>query len=373
MKRCKLLDTSRQSLAVRGESARPSCDGWPLTDTTWSSASGATGVRRRRSRGGRYLVLPPGFDGPIDPDVIPVRAATVNGYALARLIPATSAPEDAAAALAAAAEIRVYTAGTDRPSRLIDIAGTVVDGIPSFDAEFFRALARMIDEEPIAPHDLLAHGILNSIGIAKGQAFDPDAATIAHLDEAGARAHREFMDAAASLIPWWDDRLWGLHHTIGPETQFTFRTENTYDLYGRGFVYFFGFAIPKHLGDATFYLTAAQSSDAAALDGSRSYTLNVPANVPARQYWALTVYDLETAGFIADAPKCSIDSFADLVTNADGSVDLQLNSTPPADEADSANWVYIGPGKRFFVVFRFYGPEPAMRDGSWRLGDLEAE
>lgn len=343
------------------------CDAWSVPLADFGTVGEDAGA------GGRYLLLPPGYDGPIEEGVIPVQSATVNGYALARLIPATSAPEDTAAALAAAGQIQVNTLGVDRASTLIDIAGVDVNGIPSFDIEFFRALARMVDEEPIAPHDLLAHGILSSIGIVKGEAFNPDDATIAHLNEGVARAHREFMEAVATVIPWWDDRTWGLHHTIGPETGFTFRTDRTYDVYGRGLVFFLGFAIPKQLGSATFYLTAAHSGDGAPLDGSHSYRLHVPADVPAQQYWALTVYDLETSGFLSDAPKCSVDSFADLKTNADGSVDLTLSSTPPADDAAAANWVYVTPGKAFFVIFRFYGPEPAMRDGSWKLDDLQRD
>jgi hypothetical protein len=40
----------------------------------------------------------------------------------------------------------------------------------------------------------------------------------------------------------------------------------------------------------------------------------------------------------------------------------------PGNEAD---WAYTAPGKRWFMVFRFYGPEPGLHDKSWQLPDIE--
>jgi hypothetical protein len=91
--------------------------------------------------------------------------------------------------------------------------------------------------------------------------------------------------------------------------------------------------------------------------------------VPARQYWAIAAYDLATCSFILNSPHSSIDSFADLTTNADGSIDLYLAAKTP--NGNESNWLYVAEGEPFHLAFRFDGPEPAVRDGSWSLNDLE--
>jgi hypothetical protein len=172
------------------------------------------------------------------------------------------------------------------------------------------------------------------------------------------------------VLPLWPTAPhWGLHRTNGPETGFTFRDADDYDIDGRALLYFLAFAVPKHLGGATFYVVASHDADGNPLRGAASYRLTVPAKVPARDYWAVTVYNLQTAALVRDAPNPGLDSFADLATNPDGSVDITLQAAPP--ETDQANWAAIPPDDRpFFLIFRFYGPTPALRDGTWALNDI---
>ena len=56
--------------------------------------------------------------------------------------------------------------------------------------------------------------------------------------------------------------------------------------------------------------------------------------------------------------------------NADGSVDIYFGPKAPAGK--EANWIPTKADNRFFLLFRFYGPEPAALDGSWQLNDIEA-
>ena len=36
-----------------------------------------------------------------------------------------------------------------------------------------------------------------------------------------------------------------------------------------------------------------------------------------------------------------------------------------------ANWIYTPPGKNWYLWFRFYGPQKAILDKSWKLPDFE--
>ena len=90
--------------------------------------------------------------------------------------------------------------------------------------------------------------------------------------------------------------------------------------------------------------------------------------MPAKQFWAATVYDVETAAFIRESPKVEINSYQSLQKNEDGSVDLYFG--PAAPPGKESNWVSTSPGKKWFMLFRFYGPEWGITSKTWRLPDV---
>jgi hypothetical protein len=343
-------------------------DAWqvPLTDV------GPEG--EDEGKGGKYLLLPPDFKGESPAGYIPLRFATNNGYAAFRAIPKTRSEEDTAKALALVKQLRLYPfAQTASPpaQRHIDITGKLFEGIATMDDTFFDSLAKMVNEEPVQTRDLVAMGQLRSLGIEKGKAFKPDAQTRAILKKAAAEAHAGFMDAATRITPYWPSAKWGSapYLATGVSTGFTFQTGDLLNADNRGALFFFACAVPKELGAATMYLVAAKDATGAALEGAKSYRLNVPPNVPAKQFWAVTVYDLETAAFIRESPKVEINSYQDLQKNADGSVDVFFGPTAPAGK--ESNWIHTAPGKTWVAAFRFYGPEPAIKDKTWIMGDIE--
>jgi hypothetical protein len=258
------------------------------------------------------------------------------------------------------------------PQRHNDIAGRVFDGIVKFDESFYTSLAKMINEEPVQTRDLVAMGQLAAIGIEKGKDFKPDPATRAILSNAVAEAHACFTEMIAGhVVPFWTDSHWGTPPFLASaaKTGFSFQTANSLDVDGRGALFFSACAVPKKLGAATLYLLAATDSNGAPLTGSHSYRLRVPPNVPARQFWAVTVYDLESAAFISDSPKTEVNSFDDLQPDKNGAIEIYFGPNAPPDK--ESNWIYTEPGKRWFTFFRFYGPEPAIRNKTWTLNDIE--
>ena len=121
---------------------------------------------------------------------------------------------------------------------------------------------------------------------------------------------------------------------------------------------------------ANYYADLALDKKGEWLDGGKNYRLPVPPNVPARNFWSVTAYDLESASYIRDTPKSSVDSNqAELKANSDGSVDIYFG--PKAPEGKEGNWIPTKKGQRFFMLFRFYGATPAAYDGSYKLNDIE--
>jgi hypothetical protein len=254
-------------------------------------------------------------------------------------------------------------------SRHIDIAGKLFDGLAPFDDRFYDSLARMVNEEPVQPRDFVEMAQLRSLGIEKGGEFKPDRATRDILKQAIDEAHAWFMQSIAVGDPWWQKTNWNMPSPIGPQTGFTFMTDDRLDVDARGVLFFLACAPPKKLGAATFYTGAYRDSNGESLQGDKTYLLRVPANVPAKQYWAVTVYDLATAGFIREAPSLAVDSYHNLQKNADGSVDVYFGPTAPVGK--ESNWIYTAPGKPWFTFFRFYGLGKAVFDKTWALADIE--
>lgn len=342
-------------------------DAWqvPLTDVGPAGADGG--------KGGKYLLLPPGYDEELPAGYLPVQLESFNGYALLRAIPAGSTDADVANAIALVKRMRLYAladASSPPSPRYIDMAGKLIDGVVRFDESFYASLARMVEEEPVRPRDQVAMGQLRTIGIVKGKPFSPDAATGRVLRAAAEEAHAGFMQGVLGGEPWWPETQWKLSENKGAKSGFTFEAPDGLYLDERALIYYMAFALPKKLGAATFYLAGANDHEGRPLRGEATYRLHVPANVPARQYWAVTVYDLETACLVRGLSRPGLDSYDNAVRrNEDGSVDLFFGPRPPAGQ--ESNWVPTEAGKPWFSLFRFYGPDKPLFEKSWALEDYE--
>jgi len=328
-----------------------------------------------QGKGGKYLLLPPGFGGDAPAGYIAVRARTYNGYSLLRAIPKGSSEADVSKAIALVKKLRLYPLSkADSPpeQRFVDMSGTLFDGIVRFDESFYLSLAQMINEEPVLAQDRAMMGLLLPLGIEKGKEFKPDAQAQRDLEQSAGAAHAWLMEAQPTYgTPTWPDLSWKLPAPpAATETGFSFERPDYLDVDARGIGYFCWYAPPKNLGAATYYLAAFKDAKGDSLRGEGSYKLHVPPNVPAQQFWALTLYDRDTCGFIRDMPRAGIDSYDQkMQRNADGSVDIYIGPAPPAGE--EANWIETASGRGWFTYFRLYGPEKAFFDKTWKLPEIE--
>jgi hypothetical protein len=324
-------------------------------------------------KGGKYLLLPPGHQGDVLAGYFPVQFDTINGYCFMRSIPEGSTQAAIDRALELVRKIKIYPLDkSDKPpeSKHIDMFGKLYNGIPAYDDSFFDRLAKILSEEPVQQRDLAALGLFRTLGYEHGKPFNPDQKTRAILKDAMREAQAYFIEANLHNEPFYAGKTW--QHAgsrIGVETQFSFQTENFLAVEERGATYYFACAPPKKLGAATFYLNGVYDSSGEKFDGSKSYKLRVPPNVPAKQFWATTIYDYDTCSFLWDSPKTEINSYQNPEKNADGAVDLYFGPKAPAGKEN--NWAWTSPDKPWFMIFRFYGPEKALFDKTWTLPDIE--
>ncbi len=78
------------------------------------------------------------------------------------------------------------------------------------------------------------------------------------------------------------------------------------------------------VGAGSQYVIGLRDSEGGILNGSETYKLHIPANVPAKRFWEITVYDNQTRCMLqTDQRLPGVTSIqSDVVQNADGSYDV---------------------------------------------------
>jgi hypothetical protein len=331
-----------------------------------------------KGKGGKCLILPPGYEEKIADGYIAMPSANFQGYALVRSILQTGGDAGVAKAVAYAKRVKLYPlsqVANPPATTFIDASDVVFEANIPYDSRFFESLERMVQREPWLTRDKAMIDVLKSIGIEKGNSFNPDAKARAILDDAAKEA-RAWLDLKYETMftPYYDGRRWAL--PVLPEVlhglQTQFSNPDSYPIEGRGVTYTMAFFSPKHSGEAgggSFYLMTIKDKEGKAFDGGSTYRLTVPANAPVKQFWSATVYDRATHALIRDMKWSSRSSQTPgIERNADGSVDVFFGPKSPGGK--ESNWVPTKAGGQFEVLFRFYGPEKPLFDKTWQLPDI---
>ncbi len=126
----------------------------------------------------------------------------------------------------------------------------------------------------------------------------------------------------------------------------------------------------KMVGIGSQYAAATTDSKGNALDGSKTYKIHLPPNIPAQNFWSFVVYDNQTRSMLqTDAQFPSLGSQSKgIVINPDKSVDVWFGPTAP--KGHESNWVQTIPGKGWNVLLRLYGPGQAWFDKTWQPGEF---
>jgi hypothetical protein len=327
-----------------------------------------------RGKGGKYLLVPPGYEGELPTQGYHVvRCATYNVFWLVR---AFLEDGDNKAAAQSLRGMKLYPLSKpNTPQEYLNASQRPANSIPPHGLAYWELVAKGLQEEPVQPHDRAMMGMASLIGLEKGKPFKPDEGTRSILIEA------EKVGFAMNTTLSFESEVEGAVAYENRQWEFCFLTESPsfdaehrLELYERAaFTHQAmtgAFAMVLSLrGKGSKYLVTSRDSTGAHLDGSRSYTLNIPANVPVEEFWSVCVYDAETRSILdTGRPKSSVNSYSDLPVNEDGSVDVHFGPEPPA--SGETGWIKTEPGEGFFTYFRFYGPKEPFYDKSWKLNDV---
>jgi hypothetical protein len=270
-----------------------------------------------------------------------------------------------------------------------DASGVPVDMLPIRDGNAFDELKKLVEREGTSLADSDGLGMLASIGIAKGKPFEPDAKTRQILEHAAKTAYKMsrvigFEDVVAGRsLRIYPDRRWinpmadaTPENLGGPFDLGWRRVAGGYlDLDARIWFFTNYYSVSPGMlsqtpGRGAKYMIAFVDDSGANLSGGSSYRLRLPADIPAANFWSVTLYEAENGSGLANGqPFPSLGSRDMPAQTADGSTDLYFGPAAPAGKA--GNWLATVPGRGYFVVLRLYGPTAAAIDKSWKPGDIE--
>jgi len=328
-----------------------------------------------QGKGGKYLLLPPGYTGETPDGYYVMKSPTYGVFVFLRAF-LVDGKTDAGVKLIE--QSRIYPlAQKDNPPamKFPNASATPADYDFKRDIRYFESLAEFINNEPVAPEDMAMRGMAASLGIVKGQSFQPDAKMKAMLNTAADVAFKmaavDFLDTRYPDKLIYPDRKWEVVFQGGSPV---FRKDSYLDV--DAMINYFAKAYSTSAamviampGKGSQYLGAIHDADGDFLSGGTSYRLHVPANVPAANYWSFVVYDVDTRSLLDNGqPFPSISSNSNLKLNADGSADIWFGPTAP--KAANANWIKTVPGRGWFGGIRLYGPTQVFYDKTWTPDDI---
>lgn len=350
-------------------------------DSIWQKYIADFGpVGQDKGKGGKYLILPPGYEGEVPEGYFVVKSPTYGVWNFGRGFLKDGDPKPALENIKA--NVRVYplsTVDNPRKTEFINASGIDYNTVSPATLQFFEDINQVIQDEPVESLEPEKRGVLASIGIEKGKPFKPDARMKQILTDAANIANAAFRSL------WWrpkDDTNALYKGTKSrwmngyPDRNTTFIKNNAMLLDARSQMYTIGTGVtpamatvqPGQGSDYTFVFLEAGGDR---LDGGKNYKLTFPPKIPVANFWSIIVYDAQTRSMLPTSqPGSTLSSvFGGLEQNADGSTDIYFG--PKAPKGKEKNWLETTPDKTWFICLRMYGATEPWLNKTWRPSEIE--
>jgi hypothetical protein len=371
-----------------------------------------------RSEGGRFLLVPPDYDGSLPESGYHVRhSRTTRALLLGRSFLTDDDPAPTVDLIKRTLKLYPYAQGgfgtsiatllegdvqPDPPAPVpettfVEGSGTAFNTIPPSGLGFFELLNELVQEQPAGSTDVELMGQLAAIGIVKGKPFEPDERMRRILEDAAAvgtatsralvfdpRASEEFAYYDGSA---WGNMLWAggynfetppplvTEEGIKPLPATGARTLNSRTAFFYGYTGITPAMCMRLTGVGSQYVFAFKDADGNRLDGAQSYRVTLPPDIPAARFWSLTAYDNETRSMLQTPqrfPRAGSQAYPTPAATADddGSTTVVFGPERSADTPEG-NWIQTTEGKGWFVILRLYSPLQSFFDKTWRPSEIE--
>jgi hypothetical protein len=332
-----------------------------------------------KNKGGKFLLLPPDYKGDVPSGYFVLRPRTYGNLVFWRGFVEDGSTKTAVDNTQKFTKVyRLSEAENPPKMKFVNVSAKEFNTIGANTFKFYEDVNAVVQYEPNEAYSPDILGTLAAIGIEKGKAFAPDERMKKVLTEAAAvgnaTARTITFKSRQPGAAYYPNSAW-FQAFIGGSYQFLSQP-GVLDSESRvHFLYYATGVTPamalKIVGLGSQYAVATTDSQAKRLDGSKTYKIHLPPNIPAKDFWSFVLYDNQTRSMLqTDQRFPSIGSEKkDLVINPDKSVDVWFGPTAP--KGHESNWVQSIPGKGWSVLLRLYGPEQSWFDKTWKPGEFE--
>jgi hypothetical protein len=384
----------------------------------WVIDFGAPGPDR--GQGGKYLLLPPGYDGPLPEGGYFIGRPTTTSVALlGRAFLVNNDPKPTVETIKSTLKIYPYVPGSygtsigsfvtgnaplaplSKPGTLTFVEGTglSMNTIPPNDFSYYEMLDALVQEQPAKALEPEIGGQFAAIGIVKGKKFAPDARMRKILTDAIAIANAAGRTVAftpresegfgyySPTSKWLNPLFVSGYDFMRPPPEiskqgvkpFPYTGAHTLDARAAFFYVATGVtpAMIMRLPDVgSQYLFGIMDASGKPFDGGKTYKVTLPPNIPAAKFWSFTLYDNQTRSMLQTAqrfPRAGSQSYPSPAAeaDADGSTTVYFGPKKP-DGVKDGNFIQTLPDKGWFVILRLYSPLEPFFDKSWKPTEIEA-
>ncbi len=333
-----------------------------------------------KNQGGKFLIVPPGYKGKIPAGYIVKHTQTYGNWVIWRGFQKDGSPKPAIDLTKKVFKSYPLSQKDNPPAlNFVNASGVFSNTIHNMDFSIYDEINEVVQTEPSSGQAPEILGYFASIGIEKGKKFNPDKRMKKILTEAakvGSITARTLIarprDEAFLLFPK-HSKVWTNPFVGG---SYKFEVDGISLLDARAAFHFYATGITpamakKIVGKGSKYAVAYLDKEMNPLDGSNTYRVKVPANVPAKDFWSFTLYNNQTRSMLqTDQRFPGLDqNRKGLEVNKDGSVDIYFAPAPPKGHEN--NWIQTIPHRGWNMLFRVYGPLDPWFDKTWYPGDPE--
>lgn len=331
-----------------------------------------------KSQGGKFLILPPGYEGKIPEGYFTYQANTYEHWVIWRGFQVDGSPKPAVDSTKKTFKVYPLSQKNNPPAmNFVNASGVLNNTIHRMDYGIYEEINAVVQAEPSVGQNPEILGALAAIGIKKGRDFEPDERMQKILKEASkigsAIVRTQMSKPRSEYLTKFPGTKW-----LNPLAykSYLFEHEGVRLLDARAAFHFYATGITpamsmKIIGKGSQYAIAYSDSEGNTFDGSKTYKFNIPANPPMKDFWSFTIYDNQSRSMLqTDQQFPGVDNNKEgIVQNADGSWDIYFS--PEAPEGFENNWIQTVPGKGWNTIFRLYGPLEPWFNNEWYPSDAE--